>query len=308
MRKALFTLLALALLCAGSAFGQTGDFAPQQTAQSPLQLRISDGSLGGGVQGTFKFLATNILLTASTTNYVYLNLSVSPPVLVVNTTGFPTSQYYAIAIAVTNSSQITSLTDSRPALNLTPGGSSGGGGQGGPGSISASSFGVDGTANFVCDATFVSGTSNVTTPTTDPAFTAADVGKIDWGSTVSCGGNSNGIPTTLIAQGTILTLTTAHSIGVSTTASNNCTPVLADNCPFVWGKDHTSQLQAAWTALAATGLPGTLFLPCGGILIQAPPSATSNLVAPGSGSPVAGYTVRGCGQYSTMILTSPSMT
>jgi len=199
----------------------------------------------------------------------------------------------------------TVLSASAPAL-ATPSVESGGGG--GPTYILASSFGVTGTAQYLCDATFTNTSAVVTTPTTDVPFKAADVGSIDWGSAVSCGGNSNGIPTTLIAQGTILSFTSAHSITVSATASGGCIPTLADNCPFVWGPDNTSQLQAAWTSLAAAGCPGVLVLPAGGILIQSPPVATSNCVAPGSGSPVAGFTVQGQGQYSTTILTSPNMT
>jgi len=91
----------------------------------PLQLRIADGSIGGGVLGTFQMKSTNVLLVASSTNYVFLDLSQSPPVLTVNQTGFPTTLVYKIATAVTSASQITSLTDSRPTFNSTI--SSGGG-------------------------------------------------------------------------------------------------------------------------------------------------------------------------------------
>src|SRR5580658_5619629 len=123
-------LLLLILLFAGVAHGQVsvGDFQPSQTAASPLQIRVADGSVGGGVMGTYKMLATNLLLTASATNYVYLNLSVTPPVLTVNTTGFPASQYYPIATVDTGPTQYTSLADSRPGVNLNPAGSGGGSG------------------------------------------------------------------------------------------------------------------------------------------------------------------------------------
>lgn len=127
--KRILSLLArlLAVLCLFtlSAHGQAGDFAPSQTASNPLQLRISDGSIGGGVLGTFQFKATNVLLTASATNYVYLDLTTSPPTLTVNTTGFPaTAVCYKIATVVTSAAQITSLTDSRPSFNSTLGSSS----------------------------------------------------------------------------------------------------------------------------------------------------------------------------------------
>jgi GDSL-like Lipase/Acylhydrolase family len=113
------TALLLLLLTGGSLYGQTGDFAPQQTASNPLQIRVADGTIGGGVLGTFQFKARNVTLTASATNYVFLDLSQNPPALTVNTTGFPTTQVYQIATVATNASQITSLTDSRPSFNST---------------------------------------------------------------------------------------------------------------------------------------------------------------------------------------------
>lgn len=115
LRKALL-LLALVLICSGTALAQVGGIQAQQTASTPLQLRITDGNLTS-VLGTFQFKATNILLSANQTNYIYLDLTQNPPALTVNTTGFPSANYYAIAIAVTNSKQITSLTDSRPSFN-----------------------------------------------------------------------------------------------------------------------------------------------------------------------------------------------
>lgn len=101
--------------------------AANQTSQSPLHLRITDGNLTATL-GTFTFEAQTVPLTPNATNYVFLDLSQEPPVLTVNTTGFPASAVWTIATAVTNDSQITQLTDSRPQFNkaFSGGGSPGG--------------------------------------------------------------------------------------------------------------------------------------------------------------------------------------
>ncbi len=117
LRKALL-LPALVLIYSGTALAQVGGIQAQQTASNPLQLRITDGDVTSTL-GTYTFKATNVSLTASATNYVYLDLTTTPPTLTVNTTGFPTSNYYAIATVTTNSKQITAMTDSRPSFNST---------------------------------------------------------------------------------------------------------------------------------------------------------------------------------------------
>src|SRR5579883_2486246 len=117
LRKALL-LPALVLIYSGTALAQVGGIQAQQTASNPLQLRITDGDVTSTL-GTYTFKATNVSLTASATNYVYLDLSTTPPTLTVNTTGFPASNYYAIATVVTNAKQITAMTDSRPSFNST---------------------------------------------------------------------------------------------------------------------------------------------------------------------------------------------
>ena len=103
---------------------------PSQTAQSPLHLRISDGDLTS-VLGKFVFEAVTVALTPSTTNYVFLDLTQSPPVVVVNTSRFPSTACYTIAQVTTNATRITAMTDSRP-LTFNPklGGGSAAGAQG----------------------------------------------------------------------------------------------------------------------------------------------------------------------------------
>lgn len=120
LRKFLF-VLGLSLFPCLSSHAQVGGIQAQQTAETPLQLRVSDGDISS-VLGTFAFKAINVVLTPSASNYIYLDLTQSPPVLMVNTTGFPNTSCYKIATAVTNATQITSLTDSRPSFNSTIGG------------------------------------------------------------------------------------------------------------------------------------------------------------------------------------------
>jgi len=100
---------------------QWNGFDPQQNSSNPLQIRVSDGDLSS-VLGKFTFLSTGAQLTPSATNYIYLDLNQNPPKLTVNTTGFPVTNIYKIAVAVTNTVKIVSLTDSRPSYNLTLGG------------------------------------------------------------------------------------------------------------------------------------------------------------------------------------------
>jgi len=134
-------LLAMALPCVSFAQAQWNGFQPQGPAQTPLSLRVADGDLSSAL-GTFTNLAHTFLFQPNTTNYVYLDLTVEPPVLVQNITGFPatTLAQYRIAIVVTNATKIVSITDSRPPFNnlMFPGGGGGGGtigGSGTPGTI-----------------------------------------------------------------------------------------------------------------------------------------------------------------------------
>lgn len=118
--------------------------AANQTSQSPLHLRITDGNLTATL-GTFTFEAQVVALTPSATNYIFLDLSQEPPVLTVNTTGFPASAVWTIATAITNATKITQLIDSRPAFNKT---FSGGGSPAGiQGDVQFNNNGVFGSAN-----------------------------------------------------------------------------------------------------------------------------------------------------------------
>ncbi len=88
------------------------------TQQQPLTIRVSDGD-NSSILGTARYQATSFTLTKNATNYIYLDLTQQPPKVVINTTGFPATALYKIAIAVTGNDRITSLTDSRPPFNTT---------------------------------------------------------------------------------------------------------------------------------------------------------------------------------------------
>jgi len=91
---------------------------------------VDGGGLTLGVTGGVALIGTvpttilggSVALTANTTNYVFLNLSLG--VVQVNTTGFGASEY-PIATVVTTNSGIFTLTDSRPDIGSSN--SSGGG-------------------------------------------------------------------------------------------------------------------------------------------------------------------------------------
>lgn len=71
----------------------------------------------------YPYVGGTLTMTASTTNYVYLDPS-SSCVPAVNTTGF-TSSLVPIAVVVTGSSAITTITDDRTILKYTPSSSGG---------------------------------------------------------------------------------------------------------------------------------------------------------------------------------------
>lgn len=169
-------------------------------------------------------------------------------------------------------------------------------------------YGLKADTKYMSDATFVSGSNVVTTPSTDRPFTAADVGKICWGSNAMIGGNAQLSPTTIIPQGTITKFIDAHTVTVSVNALFSCTPTFSDGCVFAWGSDDTAALQSAFAD--ATNVCGTLVLPAGGMIVQAPIQNLSTLCQSGVASNDApiGITVIGQGPYQTMLFFTPSYT
>ena len=112
----MFKRLLLLLLIASPVMAQWNGFQPNVTGGNSLSMNISDGDVSSAL-GLFKQVAQTFVMTKNATNYVYLDFSVSPPMLKVNTTGFPTINVYQIATAVTDSAKITSWHDARPPFN-----------------------------------------------------------------------------------------------------------------------------------------------------------------------------------------------
>lgn len=131
--------------------------------------------------------------------------------------------------------------------------------------IDATNYGLTpvNSATYSMNATITNGSSTVTTPSTDPPFTAGDVGKIVFGTCCFTGGISNYATHLVLPQGTITGFINAHSITVSTTANANASGV-ATNSLF-WGNDSTTALQNAYAAVNTPnhGLCGSLFIPTG---------------------------------------------
>lgn len=158
---------------------------------------------------------------------------------------------------------------------------------------------VDG--QFVTDATFTSGSKQVTTSITDPPFTSADVGKVCFG-TYNCE-DGTAVPCFYaLPQGTITAFIDAHNVLVSKAATHSS--VGGTNTVFIWGHDDGAQIAAAFAATianAANGPSSALKLPCGTMLTGTPPFIVSRVQAS------CAIGVSGCGGGGTMIIPLPLM-
>src|SRR5579885_2695499 len=251
LRKALL-LLALVLVCSGSAWAQVGGIQAQQTASNPLQLRITDGDVTSTL-GTYTFKATNVSLTASATNYVYLDLTTTPPTLTVNTTGFPTSNYYAIATVTTNSKQITAMTDSRPSFNSASFSGSGSSGSFSSGYIDPTNaaYGVKANGNVIFDATLTSG-SNVVTSASAKFITGPLPAVVGMRAVGSCcgaqGGNFKVGSQVLIGAASSCLIQSVDSDTQVTLTTGCNSSANQSNALFAWVTDDTNAWKLAITA------------------------------------------------------------
>lgn len=107
----------LALLDAMNAIG-SGGVQTTEVPSTTLNVKIAaatykrqDGSIS-----TYAGIASKAM-TASSTNYLYLDLTNSGA-LVVNTTGFPATAHVRLAVVVAGSSSITSIADARVAYTV----------------------------------------------------------------------------------------------------------------------------------------------------------------------------------------------
>jgi hypothetical protein len=78
-----------------------------------LNVKVAAGNYcqQGGAIATYAGISSAVM-TASSTNYLYLDLTVAGA-LTVNTTSFPTTAHVRLAVAVAGSSTITSIVDQR---------------------------------------------------------------------------------------------------------------------------------------------------------------------------------------------------
>ncbi len=133
-------------------------------------------------------------------------------------------------------------------------------------SIPTSSFGVMGTASkyglhydgrFIHDATITNGQNTVSCPNNDCNFTAADTGKICFGTNMTFGGGSTFTTATVILPQGTFTQTGAQT---GTCSGGNATQTVTAAGVFVWGSDDTTPLSSAWTdtlaACTMLNLPG----------------------------------------------------
>ena len=89
-----------------------------EVPSATLNVHVASGSYlkQDGTIGTYPG-AVSQPMTPSTTNYLYLDLTNSG-VLVINSTGFPSTAHVRLATVVAGSSSITSITDARVAFHV----------------------------------------------------------------------------------------------------------------------------------------------------------------------------------------------
>src|SRR6266705_849356 len=160
------------------------------------------------------------------------------------------------------------------------------------------------------DAIYANGSPTVTTGAGDPPFSCpnsvfpcssgGDVGKIAFGAGRCTGDVSRCFYD--VPQGTIVTVNSAHSVTLSTTATNSNSGNPKSN-NFFWGHDDGVQLAAAFASLFITnGINPNraLLLPCGTMFTSVPP-----FVAPSDNN---GGGLIGCGgSGGTVVIPLPKM-
>jgi hypothetical protein len=163
--------------------------------------------------------------------------------------------------------------------------------------IWAVAYGVKADSKFSTTATFTNGQNTIDCSfANDCNFTAADNGKICFGTTSSTNG------TLVLPQGT-LTVATAQT---ATCSGGNATGSTTHTGVFIWGSDDTTALQAADTA--AGNACTTLQLPAGYMLTQAAlflTQSTSNCASTINGV-YAGRSVYGEGITDTFLIVTPN--
>jgi hypothetical protein len=204
----------------------------------------------------------------------------------------------------------------------SPGAGASGGGNGSGGSFDNTvnpiqpAYGAKWDVKFEGDCTFNSSTTVVC-----PAgnFTAADIGKIEFGTAGTTQVNPNMVTAAglVVPQGTITGVTNATTVTVSTTASGNCTPSSTVACSFAWGtQDDTTPINNATTAAWGNGnSPCVLQLPAGtaffsGPILNSAPSNRCMGIGANNGAlsdiTIAGPVVYGQGPAATVLIPLPT--
>lgn len=157
------------------------------------------------------------------------------------------------------------------------------------------------------NASYTNTSQSVSTASTDPAFVAGDVGKIEFGAGNCPGTISN--CTYQVPQGTITAVNSAHNVTVSIAATGTSSATANAN-NFFWGHDDGAQHVAAFAALFPNSFTGNLIpepskslqLACGLSFTSVPPFITSATTSSNGGG------LNGCGGGgSTVIIPLPKM-
>lgn len=172
--------------------------------------------------------------------------------------------------------------------------------------IDATDFGVTGDGNSAFDAVFTNGSRTVTSASAN--FTAADIGKIVFGTSGPQDGSPDDADSVLVLpQGVISAVLSPNSISVSVPANSSASGT--NNGVLLWGSDNTQGLEDTWNA-ATSGLraqaiqlpSGLIFTQKGQFNIPANPKCGNQLTNPNS----LGITISGWGKLNSMLVPTPN--
>lgn len=185
---------------------------------------------------------------------------------------------------------------------------------GGP--IYASAYGVHADTVSIHDASTTNGSAVITCPNSDCQFSAADVGKVIFATNATYDSTEwNSV--VIVARSTIVSVANANSV----TVSNNATASETGTATVIYGTLDSAPstatqtiandpLFAAWSAASAACLP--LQLPAGMLLVEQAefdtyPTTASCASLDAQYNNRRGWTVRGYGIHSTIIVITPAL-
>lgn len=140
-------------------------------------------------------------------------------------------------------------------------------------------------------------------------FTAADVGTIAFGTTLTCGAWYNTVATHF--NTTILSVTDATHATLSANPSTTCTGTSNGGCTFVWGDvDEAVQLNNWFAAVTAAGTCGRSGIAPAGIMFTSLPVINPAATCVAHNWPAVtaiNFVIRGAGMGSTIFVPLPAM-